>query len=490
MAKRFKVYVLAPRKGRRERHWKIRIKGKDGTDVSRSVPGGEQAARREAAQLEVELNAGPGFDLKTFADVQRAKIQALKEAGKSPSTVKNHEESAKRLAPLLGFVAVGEITRAKVLLARDHLAATPTTRGKPPAPRTVNTYMRSAASAWTWCFERELVPFPWPKVSPLPAPNNKRPYTDAEVGLLLAHAKEASEGRWYPILALAAETGRRIGSVCALKGKDIDRAACTIRFGEKGEGGKTILLPVTPETMRLIPDHGPEAWVFRSKKRGGGYQAQPHRSISAFVRRATKEIGIKDRKRLDTHSLRRAFVATSDRAGIPTDVGRRVTGHSTRTMWDRYQSQAVGDDLREVVSRVSEIRKAAAPEVLAANQPPLAPPDTGVDVVVSHERRGTRTPNPFRVKSNQTSPQDEASAEPTRPVAGGASSDLWSVSVRCRDSPWGGPSERLATVSRWADEDPEAMAWLLSDPALQRLLMAALEDVAGVESKSAERKAE
>lgn len=57
-----------------------------------------------------------------------------------------------------------------------------------------------------------------------------------------------------------------------------------------------------------------------------------------------------------------------------------------------------------------------------------------------------------------------------------------SVFARCRDSAWGGPSLRLATVSRWADEDPQAMAWLLSDAALQRLLAVALHDVTDLEN--------
>jgi hypothetical protein len=43
--------------------------------------------------------------------------------------------------------------------------------------------------------------------------------------------------------------------------------------------------------------------------------------------------------------------------------------------------------------------------------------------------------------------------------------------------PSGRAGDKLALLSKWADEDPEAMAWLLSDPVLQRLLLTVIRDV-------------
>ena len=77
---------------------------------------------------------------------------------------------------------------------------------------------------------------------------------------------------------------------------------------------------------------------------------------------ALKAVGIADHQRLDTHSLRRAFCTTAEREGVPADVGRRVTGHRTRAMWEHYQEQAVGDDLRAVVERVHRARKICLPK--------------------------------------------------------------------------------------------------------------------------------
>jgi len=37
----------------------------------------------------------------------------------------------------------------------------------------------------------------------------------------------------------------------------------------------------------------------------------------------------------------------------------------------------------------------------------------------------------------------------------------------------------ISTLAKWADENPDAMRRLLSDPALQRQLLAALDDVVG-----------
>ena len=55
---------------------------------------------------------------------------------------------------------------------------------------------------------------------------------------------------------------------------------------------------------------------------------------------------------------------------------------------------------------------------------------------------------------------------------------------------FGAPDPRLEVVCRWADEDPQAMAWLLSDAALQRLLLAAMRDLAGNGHEAEERRGE
>ena len=50
--------------------------------------------------------------------------------------------------------------------------------------------------------------------------------------------------------------------------------------------------------------------------------------------------------------------------------------------------------------------------------------------------------------------------------------------VSRRDALWGRLDPAIATVSRWADDDPAAMRRLLSDPELQAQLRRALDDLA------------
>ena len=48
-----------------------------------------------------------------------------------------------------------------------------------------------------------------------------------------------------------------------------------------------------------------------------------------------------------------------------------------------------------------------------------------------------------------------------------------------RDRILGQLDPHVGTLARWADEHPEAMRRLLTDPEMQRLLLAALDDVVG-----------
>lgn len=87
------------------------------------------------------------------------------------------------------------------------------------------------------------------------------------------------------------------------------------------------------------------------------------------MRRALKGVGIADPENLDTHSLRRAWITTATRQGVPTALAMRVTGHKELKVFHGYQRNAVGDDLTGAVHAVHQARKRAG-EAGRKNQPP------------------------------------------------------------------------------------------------------------------------
>ena len=88
-------------------------------------------------------------------------------------------------------------------------------------------------------------------------------------------------------------------------------------------------------------------WVFH---RNG----KPIRDFRNVWRVATKEAGCPERI---PHDFRRTGVRNLVRAGVPENVAMMLTGHKTRSVFDRYDI-VDENDLRDAVQRLaSEIRK-------------------------------------------------------------------------------------------------------------------------------------
>lgn len=185
-----------------------------------------------------------------------------------------------RGAKFLGTTPACEIDRGALLRVQDALKSE-------IGAETVNTYLRRAAAYWRWCEERGLIDKAWPRIKPLRKPAaRKRPYTPAEVEAVLAWLRDYEEGRWYPLLSLVAETGRRVSEVCKLRGRDVDRVGLTITVRQKGD--RTLVLPVTPETLALLPG------LFRrprDRRTGGGWGPARRDTVLGVVRRAISEFG-------------------------------------------------------------------------------------------------------------------------------------------------------------------------------------------------------
>jgi len=377
--KEWRVYVAAPRKKARERCWRLRVKrrGPNGKWVDAYQEATETEDRTLAEELarihEATLNSGGRVATSgapTLPVLMEARITDMeRDPIKSQESVVAFRYARDKLATILGDVPATALDRAALLRAQDRL------RGE-IGPETVNTYLRRAAACWRWCEARGLIDKPWPRIKPLKKPPaRKRPYTPGELDAVLGWAREYEGGRWLGLLSLMAEAGgRRVSEVCRIKGRDVDRDCLTVRVLQKGS--RSLVLPVTPETMALLPERGPDEWVFRRKRQarsGGGWGHARRDSVLAVVRRAIRALGIPDGERLDVHSFRRSFATDSHRAGNPNDVTRRLTGHEHAEMLEHYQRETVDDDLREAQRRVLDYRASARARAVeaASPRPPL-----------------------------------------------------------------------------------------------------------------------
>jgi integrase len=319
--------------------------------------------------------------------------------------------------------------------------------------------MRQAQTAWNWARELNMIGVDWPK---LPrqlevkgSKTTKRPYTDKEVYSILEWSKGYMDGRWEPVLTLLADTGARVGAVLGLRERDLQRNQNpTVTFRSqwlgKDEGGwrplktkgtRTMGLP--EETMRLLTapnKHGLRFPNYRFPKR----PAAPE-SVRDVLKKAIIASGIKDPENLDTHSFRRAWVTTADRAKISTGIAMRVTGHKDVKVFHAYQQNAQGDDLGAAVKAVRDIRKQAGEQARAC-LPHVSPKLEGESLIYADQT----VAHDLTLKSLDQPPNPEETRDLPNAVGETCRGNARQSGER-RMSIWGRLDPDIENIARWAD---------------------------------------
>lgn len=157
------------------------------------------------------------------------------------------------------------------------------------------------------------------------------------------------------LLTLMYVTGFRKSEALGLTWERVDLAAGTVRLDPgttKNAEGRTVVLTKSlrsmlqrrwAETRALVVQKTPEAkpadvvkatpWVFHRK-------GEPVRDFRGAWETACKTAGLPGRI---PHDLRRTAVRNMVRAGIPDLVAMRISGHKTRSVFDRYNIVSEGD---------------------------------------------------------------------------------------------------------------------------------------------------
>ncbi len=178
----------------------------------------------------------------------------------------------------------------------------------------------------------------------------------------LAHLPEAIR----PVITFAYLTGWRIASeILPLEWRQVDFRAGEVRLDAgttKNREGR--VFPMTAELRSLLEAQHAEhvrlkkarqivPWVFyRMVAQGRGGEAQPKPIISFMKawRSAYKAAGCPGRI---PHDLRRTAVRNLVRAGIRERLAMQMTGHKTRSVFERYNILSDGD-LRDAARRLDD----------------------------------------------------------------------------------------------------------------------------------------
>lgn len=160
------------------------------------------------------------------------------------------------------------------------------------------------------------------------------------------------------VASFAYHSGWRKGEVLGLCWRQVDTAACVIRLdASQSKNGEARTLPYAqhPALVELIgrrqrarKDLCP--WVFH---RNG----KPIRDLSTAWRSACEDAAVPGRL---FHDLRRTAVRNLVRAGVPDTVAMKLTGHRTRSVFDRYDVSSdsdLADGMGRLAGHISDINR-------------------------------------------------------------------------------------------------------------------------------------
>jgi integrase len=149
--------------------------------------------------------------------------------------------------------------------------------------------------------------------------------------------------------------GWRKQGILGLTWRQVDLAAGTVRLEAgttKNKDGRLVVLPA--ELHAALRDQRQHTSVL---ERQGGHiipwvfhrQGKPIRDVRSAWKGACRRAGQPGRI---LHDFRRTAARNMVRAGIPERVAMMITGHKTRSVFDRYHIVSEGD-LREAARKLS-----------------------------------------------------------------------------------------------------------------------------------------
>jgi integrase len=160
------------------------------------------------------------------------------------------------------------------------------------------------------------------------------------------------------LFVVAYHCGNRLGELRKLEWDQVDLEAGEIRIERRQAKGKR---------PRTLPIYGEmQEWLkWQQERRVAGCMLVFHWSgkpIGSHVKgwvRACEEAGLPD---LHPHDLRRSAVRNMERAGIPRNVAKAISGHKTDSVYQRYDIVS-GGDLKAAATRLEQYQRAQTPRL-------------------------------------------------------------------------------------------------------------------------------
>lgn len=159
-----------------------------------------------------------------------------------------------------------------------------------------------------------------------------QPFTQEELNEILKHADEVMR----PVFLVGMCTAMRQGDCCRLKWDDVDllEGFITVTTSKTGETAEIPLFPILREEIEKQPHRSeyvfPEVEALYAKKNFGmSWRVKQTLKAAGIETLAERSDGMQKASIKGFHSLRTTWITMALSAGVPMELVRRVTGHST-----------------------------------------------------------------------------------------------------------------------------------------------------------------
>ena len=182
---------------------------------------------------------------------------------------------------------------------------------------------------------------------------HRKPFTEAELAAVLKHADKVIR----PVIMTGMCTAMRRGDCCLLKWEavDLENGFINVKTSKTGEYAEIPLFQLLRTELERCPRNG--EYVFPE---AAAIYRQDADKITALFKQALKDAEITDThvmqpqtKRMasvkDFHSLRTTWITMALTAGVPMELVRRVTGHSTVNIVLKHYFHPGREDFREAL---------------------------------------------------------------------------------------------------------------------------------------------
>ena len=345
----------------------------------RAIPT-KEAALALLAKARIDAFEGRFFDrVETEPDytVSEAWEAYRKVSERDVDSWKTDKGRAAHLLRHLGQRNSASLTLADVDAYRNRRLGENTRRGGPPALATLDKELELLIRFLNYavrCGRLKINPLAGTKMLLKLHENARKVVVPDEVfKKLLGAASDSIK----PLLLLLRDTAMRKGDVLQLHHDQVDLKRGVIDLGPrdtKEEANR--LVPLTARCVKAIkgaPRHISSPYVFVIPRTG-----KPWADIRSPFGRACKAAGIKQGMDggIVPHDLRRTSITEFRRAGVPESVVMRISGHKTRSVFERYNI-VDEEDLHRAVRDLEQHRSGQETDKVTVGAPRKAKDPTG-----------------------------------------------------------------------------------------------------------------